>query len=152
VDLYVESDGELVSLPMSSGGYNIDNDKITISITAEQEIYDESSYPSLCSICIESYPSGSKIVPGDVYEHLGGQLENEPDETPRSHGYIGYHRQEILLKWTVISISEDVCRFQVEANYDDPCNYYEEPKSKPAVGVFDLYLTPMEELWVPDCY
>ena len=140
-----------VQMKMTEGGYAIQDDRITISVSAEvdEETADDDAYPHHGCICIEGAPLDGALKEGDVFEHTGGMMENDYDELPRAHGYFGFHVEEIRVKWTVLSVSDDVCRFALEAFHDDVDYYDERAKPHPSTGTFDLPRSAEDDLWVP---
>ena len=140
-----------VPMALTEGGYAIEDGRITISISAviTDEALEQELFPEHGSICLEGAPIDGPLRDGQTFEHAGGMLENDYDALPRVHGYFGFHVQEIAVKWTVLQVSEEVCRFALEAVHDDVDYYDERAKPNPSKGVFDLRPTPLADLWIP---
>ena len=139
-------------LHLQEGGYAISNGLLSISVSAELSDEDRENddiWPEYGAIAIESASLTKQLEEGDVFECHGGMDNNDDDVTPRAHGYFGFHVEDIKLRWTVISVLHDVCRFQLEAIHDDPDYYDEREKPSPTTGDFLLKKCEVEELWMP---
>ena len=148
-------DGEAL-LHLKSGGFAITRSpwelwrrRITISISAECDWDDEDAYPAYGSICVDGAPLARDLRAGDLVEHSGGMDVNKVDSLTTAYGYFGFHVSRIRVRWTVLQVSGNFVRFQLEAFHDD-VNYYDErAKPHPSNGIFELQRKSLGELWVP---